>query len=108
GGELADLAYLHPFGWTPVFRRLGMMDDDEAARVAAVTNPAGVRENVPVLTPREREVLRMLREGLTRRQMATSTYRSENTIKGQLRSLYGKLGATTAGEALEAARHFGL
>ncbi len=108
GGELADLAYFHPFGWTPVFVRLGMIDDDDAARVAAVTNPAGVQENVPVLTPREQEVLRMLREGLTRKQMATSTFRSENTIKGQLRSLYGKLGASTSEEALEAARHYGL
>jgi DNA-binding NarL/FixJ family response regulator len=50
----------------------------------------------------------MLREGMTRKQMATSTFRSENTIKGQLRSLYGKLGASTSEEALEAARHYGL
>ncbi|MDI3331549.1 MAG: helix-turn-helix domain-containing protein [Micrococcus sp.] len=108
GGELADLAYFHPFGWTPVFVRLGMMDEAEGARMATVANPAAVREIVPALTPREQEVLRMLREGMTRKQMAGSTFRSENTIKGQLRSLYGKLGASTSEEALEAARHYGL
>jgi DNA-binding NarL/FixJ family response regulator len=108
GGEVADLAYFHPFGWTPVFVRLGLLDQDAAVRVAAVTNPAGVRESAPVLTPREQEVLRMLREGMTRKQMAISTFRAENTIKGQLRTLYGKLGASTAEEALEAARRYGL
>ncbi|MGD6979599.1 helix-turn-helix domain-containing protein [Citricoccus sp. CH26A] len=109
GAELADLAYFHPFGWTPVFVRLGMIDDDEAARIAAVTHPAGAdAEVVPELTPREQEVLRMLREGMTRKQMAASTFRAENTIKGQLRSLYAKLGASTSEEALEAARRYGL
>lgn len=108
GGEVSDLAYFHPFGWTPVFVRLGMIDEATAARISAVTNPAsGRRDAAPRLTAREQEVLSLLREGLTRKQMAETTYRSENTIKGQLRSLYGKLGASTAQEALEAARRYG-
>ncbi|QCU77522.1 helix-turn-helix transcriptional regulator [Citricoccus sp. SGAir0253] len=107
-GELADLVNFHPLGWTPLFRRAGMVGDEAVARLERLTGFDLRPDLAPALTPREQEVLRMLREGLTRREMATSTYRSENTIKGQLRTLYGKLNASSAQEALESARNYGL
>ena len=45
---------------------------------------------------------------LTRAQIATSTFRSENTVKAQMRTLYRKLGANSRDEALRRARIFGL
>ncbi|NUL49323.1 response regulator transcription factor [Cellulosimicrobium funkei] len=108
GGELADLSVFHPLGWTPVFRRAGMVDDAGLARLQQLTRPALAERAAPALTSREREVLQSLRDGMTRREIAESTYRSENTIKGQIRSLYAKLGASSAAEALEQARNFGL
>ena len=62
----------------------------------------------PTLTPREREILSQLRAGLSRRQIADAGYRSENTVKAQLRGLYRKLEATTFEQALERARELGL
>ncbi|HRO31666.1 LuxR C-terminal-related transcriptional regulator [Citricoccus sp.] len=108
GGELADLAGFHALGWTPVFRRLGMINDTDAARLHAHARTLDGPDEPPALTPRERQVLHLLREGQTRHQMATTTFRSENTIKGQLRSLYAKLGASTAAQALDQARRYGL
>ncbi len=108
GGELNDLAGFHALGWTPIFLRLGMIDDIGAVRLQAHARPLSGPGEPPSLTPRERQVLHLLREGKTRRQMAAATFRSENTIKGQLRSLYAKLGASTARQALDQARHYGL
>src|SRR5699024_11290523 len=62
----------------------------------------------PALTPREAEVLDGLRQGLSRREIAERQVRSENTVRSQIRSLYRKLGASSAAEALETARRFGL
>ncbi|GAA1131142.1 helix-turn-helix transcriptional regulator [Citricoccus alkalitolerans] len=108
GGALADLSAFHTLGWTPVFRRAGLVDDAGLARLQQLASPALVEREAPALTSREREVLQSLKAGMTRRQIAESTYRSENTIKGQIRSLYAKLGASSAAEAMEQARHFGL
>lgn len=108
GGELADLSAFHALGWTPVFRRAGLVDEAGLARLQQLTRPAMVEREAPALTSREREVLQSLRAGMTRREIAESTYRSENTIKGQIRSLYAKLGASSAAEAVEQARNFGL
>ncbi|WP_313817636.1 LuxR C-terminal-related transcriptional regulator [Citricoccus sp.] len=107
-GELADLSFFHALGWTPVFRRAGLVDDAGLVRLQRLTRPALVECEAPTLTSREREVLQSLRAGMTRREIAESTYRSENTIKGQIRSLYAKLGASSAAEAVEQARTFGL
>ncbi|WP_313823132.1 LuxR C-terminal-related transcriptional regulator [Citricoccus sp.] len=108
GGALVDLSAFHALGWTPVFRRAGLVDDAGLVRLERLTRPALVEREVPALTSREREVLQSLQEGMTRREIAESTYRSENTIKGQIRSLYAKLGASSAAEAVEQARTFGL
>jgi DNA-binding CsgD family transcriptional regulator len=107
-GALADLAVFHALGWTPVFRRAGLVDDAGVARLQQLARPSLVEREAPALTAREREVLQSLQAGMTRREIAASTYRSENTIKGQIRSLYAKLGASSAAEAVEQARHFGL
>ncbi len=107
-GELIDLVTLVHLGCLPDLLRFGIVTEDQAARLSALPQPVLAREQPPVLTAREREVLELLRQGMTRRQMAEHTVRSENTIKGQLRSLYAKLGAEKASDALERAQHLGL
>ena len=52
------------------------------------------------LTEQERNVLRGLNEGLTYKEIATSKYVSENTIRSQVRSIYDKLQVHTRTEAL--------
>jgi LuxR family maltose regulon positive regulatory protein len=107
-GELIDLVTLVHLGCLPDLVRYGIVTEDQAARLSALPQPVLAREQPPTLTAREREVLELLRLGMTRRQMAEHTSRSENTIKGQLRSLYAKLGAEKASDALERAQRYGL
>jgi len=52
------------------------------------------------LTGRETEVLRLLAEGLANREIANRLEISEHTIKFHIRSILGKLGASTRTEAV--------
>ncbi len=60
------------------------------------------------LTDRERLVLAHIARGLTTRQTADALFVSYNTVKSQLRSLYGKLGASSRNEVIDIARRRGL
>jgi DNA-binding NarL/FixJ family response regulator len=54
----------------------------------------------PRLTPREREVLALLAQGLGNKQIAWELAVSEHTVKYHVSSLYAKLGAGSRTEAL--------
>ncbi|MEM9613035.1 MAG: AAA family ATPase [Actinomycetota bacterium] len=61
------------------------------------------------LTDRELAVLRLLPQGLTRRQLGQQLYVSENTIKSYLTMLRNKLGVTgTSAQIVAKARELGL
>lgn len=60
------------------------------------------------LTKRESEVLDQLATGLSRAEIARTTFLSENTIKQQMRSLYAKLGVASRADAVTRAREAGL
>jgi DNA-binding NarL/FixJ family response regulator len=51
------------------------------------------------LTPRERQVLAMLTEGRTNREIATELFVSHRTVGSHVSNLLGKLGARTRSEA---------
>ncbi|WGX97364.1 LuxR family transcriptional regulator [Nocardioides sp. L-11A] len=53
------------------------------------------------LSPREREVFRLLLEGVARAEIAERLGVSINTVKTQIRSLYAKLGVSSRGEVLQ-------
>ncbi len=103
----ADLVPLAQLGLQDHLRSAGLVDEVSARRLSAVPRLAVTTVLRPELTPREAQLLDLLRQGMSRRMMAQTTYRSENTVKSQLRGLYAKLGAATAREALERARDFG-
>lgn len=106
-GALVDIVLLRRHGILSESHIRRLPDEARAriTRIPEVRGDAGMR---PALTPREREVLDGLREGLTRRQIAQQQFRSENTVRSQVRSLYQKLGAGSSEEALETARRWGL
>ncbi|HTS87094.1 MAG TPA: response regulator transcription factor [Gemmatimonadales bacterium] len=62
----------------------------------------------PALTEREREILRLLGEGLGNREMAQLLALSDHTVKFHLRSIFTKLGARSRTEAVSLAVRRGL
>jgi DNA-binding NarL/FixJ family response regulator len=60
------------------------------------------------LTPREREVLELVADGLPNRAIAVRLAVSEETIKFHLASIFGKLGATNRTDAVRRALRRGL
>jgi DNA-binding NarL/FixJ family response regulator len=63
---------------------------------------------VPALTPREREILAMLAEGLPNKLIASRLGISDHTVKTHLEAIFDKLGASTRAEAVARAVRSGL
>lgn len=88
--DLADAVRLARAGLLP-------LDPAVAAKlVEAATRPSGRPRPEPEiaepLTPREREVLRLIATGATNREIAAQLYVSEGTVKNHISSLLGRLG----------------
>lgn len=62
----------------------------------------------PRLTPREGEVLTLLKDGLSVSQVGRRLFMSESTVKTHVAKIYDKLGATNRAQALMAALRQGL
>lgn len=72
---------------------------------------AGQADDSPVLAslrPRELEVLRLIGQRLSNREIAAMLYISSNTLKTHTRSLYRKLGVHTRDQAVAAAEQLNL
>lgn len=65
-------------------------------------------ESLEALTPRESEVLQLLSEGLGNKEIAFRLHISEHTIKFHIRSILGKLGASSRTEAVSRGLRSGL
>ena len=75
----------------------------QALRAAGVRSiprgPYGAVRSDPLgLTPRERSVLALLREGLSNRAIAQRLHRSERTVEHHVSALLGKLGLASRSE----------
>ena len=60
------------------------------------------------ITPRELEILQLIARGMSTREIATTLFVSENTVKTHASRLLEKLGANRRIKAVEAARSLGL
>lgn len=63
---------------------------------------------VETLTPRERDVLALVADGLGNREVAQALAISEHTVKFHLASIFGKLGASSRTEAVQRGLRLGL
>jgi len=95
-----------------------MLDPATTARLMSSLREDGHEEQESALlaglTPREREILVLIGEGLTNRQIGKQLFLSEKTIKNHISRLLAKLGverriqaAVIATEAIKAAGHHG-
>jgi len=76
--------------------------------VGAPASPAPPATGAAPLTPREAEVLALVAEGRTNRQIGESLFISEKTASVHVSRLLAKLGASNRAEAAAAARRAGL
>jgi DNA-binding NarL/FixJ family response regulator len=61
---------------------------------------AGDRSVRRRLTEREREVMEVIAQGLTNREIARKLFVTEKTVKNYVNTVFGKLGVTSRGEAI--------
>jgi len=76
--------------------------------LSGAIRPALGEVEEPMLSPREREVLVLLAEGRSNREIATAMTVTVATVKTHLVHIYAKLGAGNRNEALGRALTFGL
>jgi DNA-binding NarL/FixJ family response regulator len=79
--------------------------------IAGAPKSADSRATRPLpddLTAREAEVLALIAQGLTNRDIATSLYLSAHTVKTHINRIFAKTGAKTRAEAILYAQNHGL
>jgi DNA-binding NarL/FixJ family response regulator len=92
-----------------VHRGGSVLDPSVAGRVLAeVANPSALDPRVEELTGREREVLALLGEGMSNRELAAVLYVAEKTIKTHVSSILAKLHLADRTQAALFAVHHGL
>lgn len=89
--------------FTPEQERAAISEFGQFVRRARETSHAAA-----TVTAREREVLELICEGLTARQMATRLQVSQRTVEAHISKLYAKLGVKTTVQAVAAGRRLGL
>lgn len=79
-----------------------VLPQELAARaLAALTRgEVGTGQDDATLTEREREVLSLLAQGMTNKDIAQTLFLSVRTVEAHLRSIYGKLSVATRTEAV--------
>jgi PAS domain S-box-containing protein len=70
--------------------------------------PAPRRKDIPALTPRQLEVLQLLSEGKSVKEIGKELYLSKATVRNHVRSLLQTLGAHSQLEVLAKAREMGI
>jgi len=94
-GVMRNETWLPATAVGPVLR---LLLDERDGQSASGTDP------LRTLTPREREVLSYLAEGMGRREVAERMHLSPNTVRSHLQNLMGKLEVHTTLEAVALAR----
>jgi LuxR family maltose regulon positive regulatory protein len=100
-----------------LLKKIKAQDGDLKEYIHKLLAAFGEKENYtsstspPLIEPlseRELEVLQLISEGLTNREIADRLYLSVNTVKVHTRNIYGKLGVNNRTQAAAKARDFGI
>jgi len=86
------------------------LEKDSASRAMAklVRNEDRHRRLGTMLTPREIEIVRLVRRGLSNRQIAETLHLAEGTVKVHLHNIYEKLSVQRRGQLIAFADEYGL
>jgi ATP/maltotriose-dependent transcriptional regulator MalT len=84
-----------------VVREVRIREDGPFVRNAEALRQSG-------LTPRELEILGLIAEGLSNREIGEKVFVSENTVKTHSARVFEKLGAARRTQAVQEARRLGL
>ena len=97
-------------GLEPTYVRRLLAAFPLAEPAQAAPPPASDPASMPVepLSEREREVLRLIAEGLTNQDVAARLYLSLHTVKVHARNIYAKLGVTSRTQAIARGRALGI
>ncbi|WP_433250629.1 AAA family ATPase [Streptosporangium sp. CA-135522] len=79
-----------------------------ARRVGVALTQEAAPNADPLLTPREQEVLRLVAQGRSNRDIAAELFISAKTVSVHVSNILGKLGVSTRGEAAAAAHRLAL
>jgi LuxR family maltose regulon positive regulatory protein len=91
-----------------VQRLLSAFPDAKPEPASPPSTQASKSELIEPLSEREIEVLQLIAEGLTNREIAARLFLSVNTVKVHSRNIYGKLGAHNRTEAAARAQALGI
>ena len=111
GPPMAHLLYealTHGIAPAYVQQLLTAFPTDEATQPRPSKTKAPSTELIEPLSEREIEVLQLIAEGLTNREIANRLYLSPNTVKVHTRNIYGKLDAHHRTQAVAQAHRLGL
>ena len=81
--------------------------NEVGARGAGAEESSAQRRQHTLLSKREEEVLRLVAEGLTNKEIAQRLFVTENTVKTHVTSLFNKLGVDSRARAVAVAAHQG-
>jgi LuxR family maltose regulon positive regulatory protein len=111
GPAMARLLYQvlpHAVGTAYVRGLLAAFPAVELERPISTPSPDAESEWIEPLSERELEVLQLIAEGLTNREIADRLFLALNTVKGHSRNIYGKLGVHSRTQAIAKARGLGI
>ncbi len=83
--------------------QLDAQDEEQLYRARSIAVKAAGTAPPPDLNPRQVEILRLVAQGLTNREIASQLHLSENTIKTHLQAIFSKLSVRNRVEAAIAA-----
>jgi NarL family two-component system response regulator LiaR len=99
------------FGLTLTGRKVEVREVTVEVPVPATTGPFvadAARIESLGITPRELEVLQLIADGLSNKEMAERLFVSENTVKTHTSRVFDKLGASRRTQAVQLAKSQGL
>jgi non-specific serine/threonine protein kinase len=87
---------------------LSLVLDEVGAGGSDNEQASGERRQPSLLSKREDEVLRLVAEGLSNKEIAQHLILTQNTVKSHITSLFNKLGVDSRAQAVAVAAHQGL